>query len=121
MSRCAALVALILLSGALAACAVDEDDDTGATDQICTALDDASMVSPDQVGAADALAAASSGAPTEVRAALTTLTATAREIQALDPAAPDTANQVALILTDPAVGSAQSTVRSWLAANCAGD
>ena len=120
MSRWSLLAALGLLTGVPAACAVDDDsgDGGGATEQTCAALDDASMVSPDQVGAVEALSAAATSAPPELLSALRTLEDTAREIEALDPTGTDTATQVSLILTDPAVGSAQSTVRAWLNANC---
>ncbi len=103
----------------LVSCAVDEDDDGQSTAQICAQLDDASMLGPDQVGASDVLTAAARDAPNEVRRALTVLATTASEIEALDPTAPDTANQVAILLTDPDVASSQSTVRGWLSANCA--
>ncbi len=111
------LAAALALSGA--ACAVDEDDDDNrSAAQTCDTLDNASMLGADQVGAADVLSDAARDAPSELQAALTLLAGTARQIEGLDPTAPDTASQIAVLLTDPDVSSSQSTVRGWLSTNC---
>lgn len=110
-----AITTVLVVAGLLGACG---DDDARSAGAACDALADPAVLSPDATGAGDALERAANQAPPEVRPALDRLAGAADEIARLDPAAPGASVRLAEILGEPAVLSAQNTVRDWWETAC---